>query len=97
MQTLHVEVKEEDLRLEYTNPFTDCMGARAISRALGRSVNVAISTADYLDANGAMIVLHLPKIASDNISAWCNKQPLEPFSFDLLIPSTTDEIKAATC
>jgi hypothetical protein len=78
---VRVDVTREDTRHRTMSATADCMCARAISRALGYPVNVGMWA--VWRAGTAHTIATLPKSIENKISAWCNKEYIDPFSFDL--------------
>jgi hypothetical protein len=84
---IKVEVTERDIRLGREQILSNslCPVARAISRAVGKSVDVGVSWASI---NRDYDVV-LPKKCQAFIDRLCRGKSLKPFSFTISLPAKT--------
>ena len=84
---IKVEVTEKDIRLGRKQILTNtlCPVARALSRAVGKPVQVGVSWASINHDYDTV----LPKKCQAFIDRLCGKKPLKPFSFTISLPAKT--------
>jgi hypothetical protein len=78
---LLVNVTEEDTKTDSTNIVTDCMCARAITRATGRPVRIGVMSGTFLDGEEEKFLI--PSDVANKICEWTTGKAPAPFKFQI--------------